>query len=103
MITTDNHPVEGRVVQPASAPRSYVVETPSGEVRRNRSQLNVLPDQSTVEQSTPSQSDNSERPADDNQSQEQNQESATAEPRRIQTRSQTGTAIRPPDRLKGEM
>ena len=44
VITTDHdQPVQGRVVQPASTPRSYIVETPSGEVRRNRSQLNVLP------------------------------------------------------------
>ena len=35
--------VEGRVVQPAETPRSYIVETPSGDVRRNRNQLNIIP------------------------------------------------------------
>ena len=43
VITTENTPVEGRVVQPAETPRSYIVETPSGDVRRNRSQLNIIP------------------------------------------------------------
>ena len=42
-ITTDGSPTTGRVVAPADAPRSYIVETPSGEVRRNRRQLNIVP------------------------------------------------------------
>ena len=49
VITTDHQPVEGRVVQPAGTPRSYVVETPLGEVRRNQSQLNIVPEQSTTD------------------------------------------------------
>ena len=35
VITTDKQPVKSRVVKPANAPRSYIGETPSGEVRRN--------------------------------------------------------------------
>ena len=86
VITTDKQPVEGRVVEPAEAPRSYIMETPSGEVRRNRSQLNVVPEHSsTVELEMGS-----------------SPTSAREQPRRIVTRSQTGTAIRPPETvLKG--
>ena len=83
VITTDKQPVEGRVVEPAETPRSYIVQTPSGEVRRNRSQLNIVPERSsTVEPETGS-----------------SPVSASVAPRRIATRSQTGTAIRPPERL----
>ena len=83
VVTTDKQPVQGRVVEPAEAPRSYIVETPSGEVRKNRSQLNVVPEHSsTVELETSS-----------------SPTSAREQPRRIVTRSQTGTAIRPPERL----
>lgn len=48
VVTTESRPVEGRVVQPAQTPRSYIVETPSGELRRNRGQLNIVPDHSTA-------------------------------------------------------
>ena len=43
-VTTGGQPTTGRIIQPSSAPRSYIVGTPSGSVRRNRSQLNVVPD-----------------------------------------------------------
>ena len=33
--------MEGTVVSPANSPRSYLVETPSGTVRRNRVHLNI--------------------------------------------------------------
>ena len=36
VITTDKQPMEGRVVESAETPCSYIVQTPSGEVRRNR-------------------------------------------------------------------
>ena len=42
-ITSEDRLVEGRVIQPAESPRSYLIETPSGVVRRNRSYLNVVP------------------------------------------------------------
>ena len=35
--------VEGTVLDKAGTPRSYTVETPSGELRRNRRHLNLLP------------------------------------------------------------
>ena len=70
----------GRVIAPADAPRSYMVVTPSGTVRRNRRHLNVMPDNhlpngSVDEQPNPS------------------------PPQPIMTRSRTGTVIHPPDRL----
>ena len=34
---------EGTVVERAGTPRSYIVETPNGQLRRNRRQLNLLP------------------------------------------------------------
>ena len=40
-ITTDGNATAGRVVRPAGTPRSYVVQTPGGEMRRTRSQLNT--------------------------------------------------------------
>lgn len=79
-IVSDDQRVPGRVVSPADRPRSYVVETPTGQVERNRSHLQVLPDTNETEN-----------------------ESLTAsppeQPRRIMTRSKTGTAVSKPDRL----
>ena len=42
-VTTENPPIEGQVIGPAGPPRSYVVETPTGQIHRNR-QLNVIPE-----------------------------------------------------------
>ena len=71
-ITTNGNPVAGRTVQMAEIPRSYVVQTPSGQTRRNRSQLNVNPSTPTTEEA----SEHSRSP--------------------IMTRSRTGTSINPP-------
>ena len=75
-ITSGDQPVSGRVISPASTPRSYVIETPAGQVRRNRQHLNVMPGnhQPTNQIETPAR-----------------------EP--IMTRSRTGTQIHPPNRL----
>ena len=75
-ITTDGQNSPGRTVRRADAPRSYIVQTPSGELRRNRSQLNVNPSTATETQSTTT---NSRSP--------------------VMTRSRTGTITNPPDRL----
>lgn len=80
-VTTNGHHSPGRIVSPADAPRSYIVETPSGQLRRNRAHLTPIPSaQSTAHTS----SNDSATPA--NQSP-------------IQTRSRTGTAITAPNRL----
>ena len=48
-VTTGNHRSPGHVTAQAEAPRSYLVETPSGQVRRNRANLTVIPNSSVSE------------------------------------------------------
>ena len=73
-ITTNGNRSQGRVTAPADTPRSYLIETPSGEVRRNRAHLTIIPDSKETEH--------------------------TPTPRSpIQTRTRTGTDIVPPERL----
>ena len=74
-VTTDHNRTEGCVAGPANAPRSYMVNTPSGQVRRNRAHLTIRPEEQQHENMT------------------QNHRSP------IQTRARTGTPILPPDRL----
>lgn len=84
-VNTGPEPVRGTVTNAAEQPRSYQVSTPSGDLRRNRSQLNVVPPtretlpESPGEQTTPTSSNPS------------------PSPRRIMTRSRTGTEVGPPD------
>ena len=68
----------GRVSHAADAPRSYVVETASGQVRRNHANLRT---RSEIEQAV--------IPAE-----------SIAGPSRPVTQSQTGTVVNPPDRLR---
>ncbi len=42
-VNTGQNPVRGRVVTASDLPLSYVVSTPTGEVRRNRSHLTIVP------------------------------------------------------------
>ena len=49
-ITSGDQPVEGRVVLPAETPRSYIIETPSGRVRRNHLHFNRMAEDKTVNQ-----------------------------------------------------
>jgi len=74
-ITSSGTPVPGRTVSTANAPRSYVVQTEHGEVRRNRSQLNVNHQPSSTTTDVP----------------------RARSP--IRTRSRTGVSIMPPERL----
>ena len=80
-VTTNNSRSPGRVTGPANTPRSYLVETPSRQIRRNRSHL-------TVEPNPPSPgSSNSTEPTSDT-------------PRSpIMTRTRTSTNIAAPNRL----
>ena len=77
-INTNGNRSTGHVTGPADAPRSYMVETRSGQVRRNRSHLLPMPNTHT------SDSDNSP---------------LTTDRSPIMTRTRTGTMITPPDRL----
>ena len=99
-VTSDAGPIPGRIVTAAETPRSYVVETPTGEVRRNRSQLRVQPETPTAGEETPA--DGEDQPPPPQPSQDP--------PKVIMTRSRTGTQVRPPAcmapmllNLKGEM
>ena len=75
-INNGSLPTTGTVISPAGEPRSYLVDTPTGQVRRNRQHLNIMPgNNETI--------DNAERPS--------------REP--IMTRSRTGTTVLSPDRL----
>ena len=42
-ITSNGNNIPGKTVRMADTPRSYVVQTPTGELRRNWSQINVNP------------------------------------------------------------
>ena len=75
-ITSESQPISGTVNRPANTPRSYVTNTPNGQLRRNRMHLNVDP-----------------------QNQERLRVTTPSPPRRIMTRSQTGTTVRPPERF----
>ena len=75
-ITTHGRAIPGTVLKLAAEPRSYIIQTSSGNIHRNRSHLNIIPN---PEPST-SQHDRSKSP--------------------IQTHSRTGTTINPPDRLR---
>ena len=75
-VTTDGHNTTGRTVTSGNTPRSYIIKTPNGEVRRNCGQLNVDPSSDT-----------------------DNTPTGTERQSPIRTRSKTGTPIPPPERL----
>ena len=85
-VTTGEQPTTGTVRHQADAPRSYIIDTPSGQIRRNRHHLNVVP------QNKPNQ-----EPTDSPTQEEANPPVTSRE--RIITRSRSGISIRPPDRL----
>ena len=78
VVRTGGHTVEGRIVGPADMPRSYIVETPTGEIRQNRSQLTVV--------STDNPRQSQDKPNSKNTT-------ITQPQRGIATCSQTGTEI----------
>ena len=84
-VQTGDRQVAGRVIQPAATPRSYIVQTPSGQLRRNRSHLIPRPEGSQMDTS---ESDPHDTP-----------DSNPSLTRRIVTRSSTGTYVGPPPRL----
>ena len=92
-VTSGQEATRGRIVSSAPAPRSYLIETPSGLIRRNQQHLRAFPDVSNTEsQQTPvvSGADNHQLPVTPQ----------TMRSSRIMTRSQTGTAIVPPVRYQ---
>ncbi len=57
-ITSEDQPVEGRVVELADTPRSYVIETPTGQVQRNRHHLNTVPEHTSQSEDQANSRDN---------------------------------------------
>ena len=83
-ISTQGNQSPGTVSQQLESPRSYTVDTPTGQVRRNRRHLRHRSENTT-----------SERPETvENQSNRDSTESGDT--RVIQTRSRTGTVVHPP-------
>ena len=80
-ITSESKTIPVTVVTTGENPRSYIVETPTGQVQSNRSHLNVAP------------KPNSET------SEAQSSSNVSTPPKMIMTRSKTGTTVNPPDRL----
>jgi hypothetical protein len=79
LIETEGGPTSGHVRSSAETPRSYIVETPSGSIQRNRHHLKPIPSH-TSQQSASGHSE-------------------PEQPNVIMTRSRTGTEITPPERL----
>ena len=75
-ITSELDAIPGTVVPAGENPQSYIVETPTGQVQRNRSHLNVA--ESSSETSEPN---------------------VSTSPKMIMTCLKTGTTVNPPDRL----
>ena len=76
-VTTENRQMPGQIVSRATTPRSYLVQTDSGTVRRNRRHLTAMP------RSLPT-----------------NQQNTNSERNLVMTRSRTGTMRRPPLRFR---
>ena len=94
-VTTEGKRIPGQVVTRTEEPRSYLVETPGGVLRRNRHHLNPVPEDCSNPDSEPLHTRDQDNSATD---QGQLQQSP---PHVIMTRTCTGTVIRPPDRLTG--
>ena len=89
-VETRGDQIPGQIQQPASTPRSYVIETPSGELRRNRAHLRVRTDlQPSVD-----------IPTTDTPTAERELSQPFTVYSGPVTRSQTGATLRPPDRLR---
>ena len=91
-IKSEKEPVPGTVVAPAQTPRSYVVDTPSGQVERNRRHLNIVPSQKESQDTPSTITDGTEQATGTSTEPEQSQPSKV-----FMTRSKTGTTLHQPD------
>ena len=111
-VGTGAEQVRGTVTSAASTPRSYLVDIPSGEIRRNRSQIRVVPEESPRESnnSSPEQQRAEGDTQSNNSPPEQQRAEGDTQPgtqpnlppsntRRPVTRSQTGSTPSGPDYL----
>ena len=100
-INADSKSTQRYVTSPASTPRSFMVDTPSGQLRRNRSHLTIIP---SPADELPTDSYNTESTATQKvlpESTEQAKETIPLQRSPVKTQSQTGTSIRPPIRYQG--
>ena len=74
-VNTQRNQVPGQVVSTAATPRSYIIDVPTGRVRRN-----IIPQPTT--------SSNNDKLSSHN-----------TDSNRIITRTRSGASVRPPDRL----
>ncbi|KAL5506839.1 hypothetical protein EMCRGX_G008586 [Ephydatia muelleri] len=90
-VSKDGDKIPGTVTAPASTPRSYLVQTPAGQLRRNRSHLTEIPSLEDAEEAS----------TEDQPSEPDETEPVPQAPPRspIMTRTRTGTVIRPPLRF----
>ena len=95
-VTSGQEATRGRIVSLAPTPRSYLVETPSGLIRRNQQHLRTFPEVSNTEsQQTPAVSS-----TEDHQLPATPQTRGVTRSSSIMTWSQTGIAIVPPLRYQ---
>ena len=78
-VRTGDSQQRGTIISTSNEPRSYIVSTPTGQVRRNRQHIVPIPSQTSLSETDP-----------ETQSNEFQQSP-------VQTRSQTGTIVSPPD------
>ena len=95
-VTSGQSTTSGQVRSQADTPRSYIVNTPQGPIRRNCCHLRVVPNSSNT---NAVQQDGTNPLGTVNPTMEDTQQDS-CNPSRTVTRSMTGTAIRPPDRLR---
>ena len=92
-VRNRNSLLTGKVLTQASTPPSYLVETPSGILRRNRLHLGVVPDDQTTSDISGSEPENTHVDSTPE---------VVPAPQPIMTRSRTGTSILPPMRYRNQ-
>ena len=91
-IKSEREPMLGTVVAPAQTPRSYMVDTPSGQVERNRRHLNIVPSQEESQTTLSTVTNDAE------QANEHATEPEQSQPLKVfMTHSKTGTTLHQPD------
>eukprot|EP00731_Ephydatia_muelleri_P034108 Em0047g27a len=119
-VRTGDKQTRGRIVATADTPRSYIVSTSGGIVRRNRQHLITVPgtqqdghsedksnetllteeENSMNDDVNPSNEENEESEnVDDEENYQRHIQPERSSPIAMRTRSRTGIAMRPPDRL----
>ena len=95
-ITTDGQTERGTVRCPAETPRSYLVDTPTSTVRRNRQDLIPVP---IPEHDSPPVPEVPEPDSSSQSTDADSQQSGSVRNSPVQTRLRTGSTIKPPDKL----